>query len=68
MYQLPILHIAITNLRPNLYPPECFIPYKINNPNQWRIKKTSWPVGQKKRSADKFDSSDPSYCQFLIKL
>ena len=22
----------------------------------------------KKRSADKFDSSDPSYCQFLIKL
>ena len=23
---------------------------------------------QKKRSADKFDSSDPSYCQFLIKL
>ena len=39
MYQLPILHIAITNLRPNLYPPECFIPYKINNPNQWRIKK-----------------------------
>ena len=22
----------------------------------------------KKRSADKFDSFDPSYCQFLIKL
>ena len=39
MYQLPILYIAITNLWPNLYPPECFIPYKINNnPNQWRIK------------------------------
>ena len=34
----------------------------------WQQTKTSWPVGQKKRSADKFDSSDPSYCQFLIKL
>ena len=25
-------------------------------------------LSAKKRSADKFDSSDPSYCQFLIKL
>ena len=40
---------------------DSFVPY--NNTTE-----TSWPVGQKKRSADKFDSSDPSYCQFLIKL